>query len=266
MVNPLADVKGLGRVVEAFGDFYSDLQQIQEAKAGLISPRDETYARLMTKEKENIGKEYGTWTCAGFEYAKGQSPIFRLNSRLTEPEKAKLLVKVNRQGKYFHTESTREYEESLRQAEEDKDKEPVERNVIVLPSRDNFIMSDKENWEIYQAILKEQAKPYFELNGPIPFYLVDKDVVDSQNGTILTPLWFSSLDYRSGFNGNYTFLVNLNFRARGVLRSAEGTAKILPYSQKQVGKYLKLVLGVRNGNMPASKLEEVAEFLESLKR
>ena len=57
---------------------------------------------------------------------------------------------------------------------------------------------------------------------------------------------------------------------RGVLKgSAEGTSqKIsgkLPYTQRQLDKYSKIISEVRQGNVPSSKLEEVLDFFERLK-
>lgn len=268
-LNVIANVKGLGRIVEANSDFYTELKQLKDSGAVLISPRDEAYARLHTQGKENIGKSYGTRTSGGFESAKKQLPIFRVKSRLTNPKLAKLAVEANRAGNYFHTDSTKEYEDSLKQAEKDKSKEPEKRNVIILPSRSKFTMSDKQNWEIYQAILKDQAKPYFELNGLIDVYPVDAKIVDSQDGTILTHLWFRDLDDSSGFLGSW-YLYD-DGRVRGVLReSAEGTSpKILgslPYTQREIKNYSRIIQGVRAGTLPASKLEKVAEFLQGLKQ
>ena len=211
----IAEVEGLGKIVQANADLYTELKQLREAGARLISPRDEAYARLQTRKKENIGKNYGTRTSAGFEYIKKENPIFRLSSRLNNQGLAKLAVEANRQENYFHTNSTKEYEDSLKQAEKDKDKDPTKRNVIILPLRTNFTMSDKENWEIYQAILKDQARPYFELNGPITIYPVSFKKVDSQDGTILTNLWFLSLDVGSDFVGDDWNLNDGDGAARG---------------------------------------------------
>lgn len=200
----IARVKGLGVIVETDTDFYTGIREFKNNEAVLISPRDEAYARIHTQGKENIGKRWDVRTTAGFEYAKGQFPIFRVNSRLTNPKLAKLAVEANDRpilDPYFHTKSTREYEDSLEQAEKDKSKEPAERNVIVLPSRSEFTMSEGENWEVYQAIFKDQANPYFELNGPITVNLVDSKTVDSLDGTILTQLLFRGLDFKSYFEG-----------------------------------------------------------------
>ena len=238
----IAYVKGLGEVVETAADFYSELKELKLGGARLISPRDEAYARLQTRGKEDIGKDCGTRTRAGFEHAKEQLPILRLNSRLLNPALAKKAVKSNRANAYFHTETTEEYEQSLKQAEKDMSKEPSKRSAVVLPSRDNFTMSDKENWEVLEAVLKDQAEPYFKFNGPITVYPVDKKVVDAQDGTIETALWFWSLGNRSDFIGYYGDLGDAD-RARGVRKSAEGAAKnfeaVKTYTLAQIQEALK---------------------------
>lgn len=71
----LADVKGLGKIVQAGSDFYHNLLELKKAKAGIITPRDEAYARLQTRNKENIGRNEGTYTTAGFEYVKHSQEI-----------------------------------------------------------------------------------------------------------------------------------------------------------------------------------------------
>ena len=221
----VAEVEGLGRIVQADGDFYKSLKLLAQEGAKPISLRDEAYARLMTQGKEDVGITYGTgtFTSAGFEHARGQLPILRLESRLNNPELARLVVEANRQGNYFYTDSTREYKNSLRQAQKDSSKKPKERNVILLPSKDPFVISDKENWKIYEAIFKDQAIDYFELNGPIPIEPVNKDFVDSYDGTLLTLMWFRNLDDRSELDGNFRPLYG-GGRLRGVLKSGEADA------------------------------------------
>ncbi len=228
MVKTLANIKKLGNIVEVSGDFYSALQQLKEAGAELISPRDEAYARIATDRKEKIGRSYGTWTSAGFESAKDHFPLMRLSSRLLNPELAKQAVEANRKESYFTTETP------------------------------------DENWEIAEFALKDKAREYFDINkNPITLYLVDKNIVDKQSGTLLTQLWFGFLDYRSDFYGNYRYLDD-GSGARGVKVSAEGTQKILPYTE-ELGNCLQIAQGVRTGNLPASKLEQLIRFLESLK-
>ena len=185
MVEKLANVKGLGQVVEADSNFYTNLQELEQAGASLISPRNEAYARL----NSNIGKNYGTWTTAGLEYVKGEKPILRLDSRLLNPELAKQAAEANRNGKYFSTENIKEYEESLKQAEQDKNKDPKERNVIILPSREVFDISLTENSEVLECLLKDQAKAYSEIKKVLTFYPVSKETIDEQNGNCNQKLW-----------------------------------------------------------------------------
>ncbi|MEK6830608.1 MAG: hypothetical protein AABX77_01115 [Nanoarchaeota archaeon] len=211
MVKTLAYIENL-EVRQSKGNF---LKCLNESARKIITPRDEAYVRLQTRGRENIGIRYGTWTSAGFEYVREQLPILRLESRLLDLKLARQAFEANKRGKYFNTESTKEYEDSLKQAEKDKNKRPSERKVIILPSRDDFTIKEKENWEVLETILKDQAKPYFELNGPIPLYFVDEETVDSQNGTLLTQLWFRYLVNRSGFDGYYWYL-DYNVRAHWV--------------------------------------------------
>lgn len=266
----IAHVKGLGQIVEVCSEYHMELQQLMESGARLISPRDEAYTRLYTRNKEAIGIVYGTRTTGGFEYAKGQLPILRIHSRLNDLKLAKLAVIANKKRNYFHTKSTEEYEESMKEAEKDKNKDPEDRNVIVLPSRDAFMISDKQHWEIYEAVLKDQAKSYFEYNGPIPVYPIEKETVDSQRGTILNVLWFRSFEGQSIF---YGFSRNLNHddRARGVFNDdTENTKKSesngLSYTTKQIDTHLEMLKKIKKGNTPVSKLKEIANFLEALKR
>jgi hypothetical protein len=196
----IAEIKGLGKIVEVYGEFHTNLRDLKEGGARLISPRDEAYARLQTRGKENIGQNFGTRTTSGFEYLKEQLPILRLNSRLMNPLLAVRAAKANRAGNYFYVDSNN-YKESLSLATKDKNKDPIKRNVIILPSRDSFTMSPEENWETFESILKDQAIPYFEFNGSINVYPIDKEIVDTRNGTILSGLWFRSIGGRSGFYG-----------------------------------------------------------------
>ena len=213
----IAEVEGLGRVVEVKNDFYNELLQLKGSGARPISPRDEAYARLMTRGKEDIGRTYGTRTSAGFEYVNGQLPILRLESRLLTPELARQAVEANRKGHYLSTASTKEYADSLKQAEQDKNKEPRERSVIILPSKSEFKISDKEYWEIFESIFKDQAKAYFELNGPISVYLANERKIGSQNGTILSQLWFRDLGCGSELYGDDGDLDDA-YGLRGVLK------------------------------------------------
>jgi len=272
MARTLATVKGLGIVKQAEGNFHEVLQEL--GRNHLTTSRDEAYARLQTRGAEEIGQSQGTWTRTGFEYSKGQLPIVRVaNSRLLNKQLAKRAVQANSNGQYFNTDSTAEYEQSLKLAEEDKDKNPAKRRVIVLPSRQNFTLDSGED-EVLQAVLKDQAKPYFEMNGPMKVYLVNPSTVDAQDGTLMTQLWFGRTDGRSGlYGGNWNLYYG---RTRGVFKSAEGASTQkhqtpkLPYTQRQLKAQLKRLGRLSEGQVKVSDLEsevaKLAEFLELLKQ
>ena len=272
MANELiTHVKELGEVVQSNGNW---LTNVQDSKGRIITPRNEAYARLQTIGEKDIGKSYGTRTSAGFEHAKEQFPLVRLRSQLLNKSLAEKAVAANNNGNYFSTQTTKEYEQSLEEAEEEMKKEPKDWNVFTLPSRSKMTMSNTENWNVYEAFLNDQAKPYFELNGPITIYPVDEKTVDAQDGTLLTQLWFGSLDCGSGFNGGSRSLHYDYDRARWVRKkSATGTQKIfspeeikVPYTQREITKNVDILQGVRDGNLPASKLEQVVAFFGKLKQ
>lgn len=277
MTKILAEVKGLGVIVEECSDFYTELVNLKKAQAHLVTPRNEAYARIKTAGKEAIGRSNGTYTTVGVEYARKQPPLLIQNSRLLDKNLAKQAVEANRNGKYFHLDTTKEYEKSLEQAEKDKSKAPSKRRAIILPSRGSFVVTPSENQKVLEFLLKDQAKKYFELNGSksITFYPVDKNTVDAQDGTLLTQMWFGSLDSRSVLDGliwNLSYYLN---RARGVQKSGVATQKksskeTKPYTSRQLNKNLNILKKIRQGRVKISDLEaeveKVAEFLESLKQ
>lgn len=286
MITSLGFVEGLGEVKQSDGDFFTNLRELE---GKIISPRDEAYARLRTKDTTQIGRHmgrvYGTWTTAGFEYAKSQPPILRLSSKLLNEELAKQAVQANRAGKYFSTETTKEYYESAQIAEKEAKTgiEPEKRSVILLPSRRQFTLSDTQNWEILQAILKDQAKPYFELNGPIIVYPVSPENIYLQDGTLLTQLCFFWLRYKSSFSGGRG--LDNDSRAHRVFdKTSEGNLqktiklevqnytlkttkpRVSKYTSEELSNYIKIAKEAIAVNLPNSKLEEIVEFLESLRQ
>ena len=213
----IIQVEGLGEIVEVSGNYSDSLSRLASQGAKLISPRDEAYARIRAGPKlKDIGKLDGTLTSAGFEYAEGELPLLNLDSRLLSPELARLAVEANRQERLFSTDSTREYEESFEIAKEDEGKNPQERRVMVMPSKKTFGITQRENYEVLQFLLKDQADEYFRLNGLIQIttYLIDERNVPKK-GTALIQLLFSSFDYRSDLDGNNRSL-HYNGRLRGV--------------------------------------------------
>ena len=276
MVEQIAYVKGVGQIVETCKNFYDELIEFQDAGARLITPSQEMKARIRTAGKEDIGKSYGTWTTTGFQHAKAELPLLKLNSRLLNPELARQAVEANKGRKYFSTQSTKEYEQSLAQAEKEKDREPWKKQILVLASRDNFDITPEENFEVLQFLARNPklADDYYEFNGsqPIMTYLVDKNTVDAQDGTLETQLWFGRLDYGSGFSGGGGLYYDNN--ARGVLKSsakptrAEELSSIhqvkLPHTPKGAKQEYNLVRRVINENLGIKELKPVKKLLERL--
>jgi len=279
MVNQIAYVKGVGQIVETRKNFYEELIEFQEAGARLITPSQEMKVRIRTAGEKNIGKSYGTWTTVGFQSIKEELPLLRLNSRLLNPKLARQAVEANRDNKYFSTQSTKEYEQSLTQAEKEKDREPWKKQILVLPSRDNFDITPEENFEVLQFLARNPklAEDYFKFHGshPITTYLVDKNTVDAQDGTLETQLWFDGLGDRSVFSGDVR---GLDYDgARGVLKSSakptraeEKQSKVhqvrLPYTNKQLDRFLETATGIKEGRLGTSQAGKLEEFILGLKQ
>ena len=106
-------------------------------------------------------------------------------------------------------------------------------SVIILPVGTEFTISDRENRELLEAIFKDQAGPYFALNGPIRVYL-DFDHVSSHNGnnhnqgTLLTQMGIGVLDSCSPISGSRH--LGLGYKLRGVLEAGEDST-----SQNKLG-------------------------------
>ncbi len=218
-MNKATSITKIGKeeIVEANTDFYNGLLALKQAKSYLITPRDEAKIRIATASDKHIGKEYGTWTTAGFEYAKNSPVLLRLNSHLMDYQLAKQAVEANSQGRYFFSES-KFYEESAKQAEHDKNESPEKRKVLILPSKTNFKITSQNNMEVLEFLLrsKQFAKEYYNFNGskPITTYLVEPKYVDAQDGTLMTQLWLYRLDAGSVLDGDWN-LHNCNW-VRGV--------------------------------------------------
>jgi len=89
-------VPGIGQIVETQRDFYNELLDLDADNAGLITPFQEMKARIRTREGKAIGRYYGTWTTAGFEYARDQLPLLKLKSKLLNPDLAQQAVEANK--------------------------------------------------------------------------------------------------------------------------------------------------------------------------
>jgi len=269
-----AQIKDIGYIFRADAPFDEALTQLRIRGVRCpISARDLAYARIQEGRGNSLGNN-GSYTKEGFLYLKNNPVLLALNSPLLSQRLAKKAVQANKNGSYFFTENEQAYEKAMAKAEKDKDKKPEKRKVLILPDNKGFSISENENFEVLQGLLKDQAESYLDFNGQnIPVYLIDENNVNSGKGTLLTQLWFSFLDSGSELDGDGD--LGYGYRVRGVLSSAEGTQKKsgktqiqvpkLPYTQKQLDRISKIIQGVREGRLPASNLEKALNFLETIK-
>lgn len=222
-IQEVAFIPALGKILQSCEDFSTNLKLLNKSRINLINPRDEAYLKKYAFDYDIdifTLKYVGTWTCFGIEHAHGRFPILRKNSRLLNLELAVKAVEANRSGKYFCTKTTEEYEESLEQAKKDECKEPFEREAIVLPSRDVFYVGLYQNSDLMKFLLGDMCEIYYRFCGDkdIPLTTVEKEIVDNQNGTLITPLWFAANRDKPGFVG-HVYFIHHKMLARGVLRN-----------------------------------------------
>ena len=258
-------IKGLGKVGIEYAQFDIQLNKFKEAGAKfpyVMDVRNMAYMRL------NKGPKDGARTCHAPIYAKN-SPIIiaRVSPLIKDFKMAEQAVKANKNNKYFTTNDTEVYDKYAEIAEKDKSKDPEKRMALILPSKETYLINP--NSEEAQALFKDTEKEYFETfckNG-INFNPVDKDFVNKQKGTLVEYLWFGRPVNDSVLYGDDRDLSD-GGRAFGVLSetSEAGSKKIAPYSLKSLNKVIALANGVKEGDIAASKLEKVVDFLEKLKQ
>lgn len=89
----------------------------------LITPRDLAYARQQVSKNHSLNTD-GSYTSAGFVYAKGEPVLLALDSPLSRNMRlAKQATEANRQGRHFSTPDLQIYEQLAEQAEKDKERE-----------------------------------------------------------------------------------------------------------------------------------------------
>ena len=266
MAKQEANVKGLGKIYEARVSFEAALKELRTQDIRQpTSSRDLAYARIQEGKGSSLCSN-GSYTNEGFEYAKGQSVLLKLKSRLSNQKLAKQAVEANRIRNYFSM-GREIYEQDYEQAQKDLNKEPEKRQVLLLPSRKGFNIT--VNDDIAKGLFKDQAEKYFDFLGQdsLRVYLVDKNTVDNQDGVILTQNWLCNLDGRSGLDGD-SWDLGYDSGVRGVSRktSVAGSQKnVLPYTQRQVDKIAKVISGVKDGKFGTSKLVKALDFLEGLR-
>ena len=239
----------------------------------MITAEQLAYARTHAEQGgESSLSRSGSYTLAGFVHLKGEMPIRVARSPLVNVRLAGLAVKANRAGNYF-SDSEQVYERFANQAEEDKSKDPEKRRAVVLPDNKPFQVSSKVNVDVFRHIFGKAGEDYLQFIGKdsITVHPVDVHNVDAQDETILTQEWLGELG-----NGSYVDGLDRNLNLRGTVRGVQrtgvassqknaSTGSITQYSTKQLDRLIKVMQGVREGELPASRLEREIKFAESLR-
>ena len=250
-------------------------------KSELITARDLAYARILSEPQSSLWQN-GSYIREAVAYPdsmKDKSLFIRV-SPLLNHKIAQKTIKAHRQGsEYFNDDLV---SKQLEIAEKDESKPVQERRVLIVPHRrcydipvNKMCKSDEAVW-----LFKDKTEKYAERlsNQNISSFPIYFSGNSDKN--FLNQLWLGILDGGSGLDGDDWDLGYYD-QSRWVLREApigaephknfrsniEKSSKIvLPYTQREIDKHLKLVNGVREGKLPASKLEEVAGFFGKLKR
>ena len=155
--------------------------------------------------------------------------------------------------------------------------EANKRNVLVLNDLSpiptiRFGEDERTVW-LFGKSAQEYGKVLSEKVKKMTFRFDNANYIDKQGKPYADQLWLGLLDYGSFVIGNPRIL-NCNYTAFGVpsgsaagaTRAKRAVSPTLPYTQKQVKIAISTLQGVREGNLPASKLEKTIIFLESLKK
>lgn len=265
-----------GKILRVDAPFDEALTALRQAGCRYPIPVKDLAAARMEKGKGHSLSQNGSYTREGVLYFQDTPPILALNSPLLDLRLASQAVQANREGRYFFTQDEAMYEEFARLAEQGKSLEPEERKAVYLPKSGCILTKDNADFlGILRTLFggKTAVDNYLAFNGgDIPLFLIEHGEVRAQEGTLLTQLWFWDLDDGSGLGGDGRYL-GFSGRVRGVLKSERAiasepqtpSAKPL-YTQSQITKLATLIQGVREGNLPASKFEQIAQFLDRLKQ
>lgn len=262
-----AEVKGLGKVIRIAKPFDQALETLKKENARVISAKDLANARIQTGTESSLSRN-GSYVKEGLVYVPDKT-LFVRNSPFLVQTIARDAVQVHRNVNEFFVNNNfiQKYQE---QAETDKKKEPEKRRVLELARRGTYKIPTNrfKDEELTLWLFGKKAQKYGDFLkqkagiNEIPVYLSSNSSQNSAN-----QLWLGCLDDRSSLYG-YNRGLDYYYYVRGVLKTGEAsrTAEKSPYTKRQIDKIGKLVQGVRQGDLPASRLEKVADFLDKLKQ
>lgn len=255
-IEHLGKIEGLGEIVRCYAPLDEQLKSFKEAGARLMSVEDMARMRL------HGGSLEGARTCLAPIYSKNHNPVIVMDSLLIKDMNLAIqVVQSHRNNKHFVLDDKgKMYDEFHSQAEEDKTK------AIIIPTRENYLI--KQDSEEARAIFGKVQKDYFNKfaqNG-VTFYPIDKDIIDSKEGTWVNYLWFRGPGNDSGLGGYGRFLGDGD-RAFGVLKEtskagSKNLSAVVPYSKREIANMIKIAEGVKEGSEPNLNLEKLIKILE----
>ena len=259
-------------------NWYNALKQIKDRNGRVGRMSEFIKARNSAPFKDNIW-QCGVYSTAGVNYSR-KNPILltRENSELLQLDNAEKAVQLHRNNKEYPI-TQEKYNFYFKQAELESKEAPEKRSILILPGRANFDINSQNHFNVLRFLSEdpEEAEKYLGRLSEkdiekITFYLRDKDYVDKQESPFQNQLWLHRLGDRFGErSGLFGVLRILDYNDNRVFGAFEKTGetnskKIERHSPKQLNEYLKIAHGVRTGDLPVSKLEQLIEFLESLKQ
>lgn len=255
-------VKGLGTIHKIEKPFDESLKTIKGGGANVISARDLAYTRIEQGRNSSLCK-IGSYIKEGVAYVPDKT-LFIRNSPLLNQRIAQKAVQAHRRGEEFYIENKLidKYQE---QAEQDKNKSPEKRRVLVLNERGKFeIPTNKfKDKELTLWLFKDLAEAYGNFLSDNKINEMPVYLTENNEKMFANQLWFGNLDNRPDLFGHIRSL-DCNGDVRGLWKETNKSRK-LPYTSRQVEGALKTTENVMQGKAGTLGLESVIKFLERLK-
>ncbi len=261
-----AEVDGVGNIGYLEVPFDQAVRTFGRTK--ILTAESLAQGRIQNGKRSSLSTN-GSYAREGVVYVPGEGKILtRKSPALVSLKEAERATQSHSQGKEFSITS-KKAGEYLEKAKDQKDKSAILLTDTGAVPTNRFGEDERTVW-----LFGKQAESYgdFLQNAGITgmqSYLSDEN---SQEEPFANQLWLSSLDDRSDFVGVGRVL-SFSGRVRGVFSVGEADARspkakseplTKHYTARQVDRNITIVNKIRQGDWPASKLEQVAKFLENL--
>lgn len=214
-IEELRDIKGLGKILLSSAPLPKQMIELKDRGVDfpyLSSIRDVAYIRLHTRNKS------GTRTCHAVISARDSlnilvrvSPLLENISLASEAVKEAHVRRIP-----FVTKDKSVYERYVWIAEYDKDATLKERRAIFIPNEHHVITIGSESAKFLFGDMREKYFERFARGSGFNFYLVEKSLVNQQEGTVISYVWFKGID-RADIDA-YLNNLHLEGRALAILR------------------------------------------------